>query len=558
MYCKVCGNNEDDQNNVCSCCGSSLKSDICALYADNDPHIVNSDQYSTDSKPRCMPLILCMSIVAGMLIILACMPGFRKMIVRNISTPAGLMERVYCQSVASIVSKVHSIDNTSHSGGIAAEYCADIQIGDTMLSMLAEEMGINAADICGLQDFQIICDAAYDENLLVAQYSLEQDGDRILSMEHYADKSALRQWIVLPDLTDQPLVIDVAKPEEFLALFDHNDTLLDIDPKLLSEISIKYTKMLVGSFENVNKHFDKVTCNGLSQRVTVLRAAISTDKFYTTLIEMIDVASNDPEIASFFYQEDGQIQKAFYEDYVQSLNRQRMVLEDLIQQSDDYGSFVLSTYLNNKNEIVGVDLAYTQNGVSYSMFSFVVVRDGLRYSMQISFQDEYFILGTGSVAAGLEGNFSFCYTDQKICEISIKDFQYSSEKASGSIVMIPSEEIIEHLMDEAGMYDSYLNANRLPDFSVAMIFDCDPDHYSAMVSVSAEQELVKVSISCIPKDDIAIKLPEKVNDVADISDFEQWYSEMDDISISELLSRFEDAGIHLDNIDSKEITQEVE
>ncbi len=549
MYCKICGQDGPDDVDSCVYCGFEFDSKDKRSKIIEEPALDISENEPAANKKNRMPMPLLISIVCfilvGVIIALFFLPGFGSTTIRFISSPSGLMGRVYRESIEKAISQAHMVSSWSSGDGISAKYYVDIDNREDVLSLLAEAMEAESKDIEGLSDIRISCDATYQNELLKAIYNLSLNEQEIIAMEQYVDRAKMQQWILFPELSDQPLFIDMDDEEISSSMSDPDAyTLVQIAPELLEEVSVYYTQMLIDGFENVNKSNMTVSYNGISQRMTVLKATISTRKLCETLTLIIDDAAMNPTVASIIYDMEVQMKQEYYTDFLNSLKREKMKLEELEQELDPYSQFTLHTYLNRYNEIAGIKLEYAEDGTLHQIFSCITVTKGNQFAAELVMWDGLMIEGMGIAGDQINGTFSFFNSDQLICKVVLTDFVCNSSNISGAVSMIPAEEIVEQLMDEIGCYQAYLEAGRLRDLSAEIVLDCNSDHKKIRIALCADKKIISsITVFAESKGISPITVPQNTVIPTDNTDAEQWRSGMEKEAVEFLIDRLVNAGI---------------
>ena len=549
MYCKVCGQEASDDIFVCPCCGSEIKTENIISENTDESVLGYSQNTYSDSivfrhgKLLLIPIIL--GVIAGIIVLLCCHPGIKSTAIRFFSSPSVLMEQVYCNSIQKTFSQANTVSQWSVGNSVAAKYQMNIALGEEAISLLAASIDAKVEDIDGFSDVHISCDAAYQNNLLKAVYELSLKDQETITMEQYVDKSQMEQWIFFPELGSKPLFIDMNNQKSFSDIFGSNtQSMVDIAPKQLEEVSVHYISMLIDGFENVNKYQEKVNCNGISQRVTVLKAAISTKNLYQTQIAILEDATINPAVANIFYDIEKQTEKDYFNDFQTDIEQKILILERLVREEKSYSNFTLYTYLDRYNNIIGIKIEYSEEGIVYPFFSYVTVTKGDEYAVELSLWNEVRLEGVGNKGDRLNGSFSISRSNQLICTVTLKEFAYKNGYISGTISIIPDETIVEHLMDEAGCYQAYLQADRMKNFMIEIHMNLNSDHKETSISFySNTKEISNISVSATLKEVMPDDFPEGVPDIDKYVDAENWQADIDENALKIIIERLANAGI---------------
>lgn len=549
MYCKICGQEVSDDISVCPYCGSEINTEkIISENTEESVLVYNQNAYSCNKKIRLSKLLLIpiiLGAIAGIIVLLCCHPGIRSTAIRVFCSPSGLMEQVYCNSIQKTFSQANTVSPWSAGNSVAANYQMDIALGEEALSLLAASIDAKVVDVDGLSDVHISCDAAYQNDLLKAVYELSLQDHETITMEQYVDKSQMEQWIFFPELGSNPLFVDMNNQKVFSDIFPSNvQTMVTITPKQLEEVSVYYTRMLIDGFENVNKYHTKVSCNGISQRTTVLKAVISTRRLYQTMLSIMEDAAINPAVANIFYDIEKQTGREYYNDFQKDIEQKILILERLVQEEKSYSDFTLYTYLDRYNNIIGLKIEYSEGGILYPVLSYITATKGEEYAVELSLWNELKLEGTGIKGSHLNGSFSISRSDQLISDVAFKEFAYINGDVSGTISILPEEMIVEHLMDEAGCYQAYLQADRMQDFMMEVLMDWNSEHKEThIIFYSGKKVITNISVSATLKEDMPNDFPEGIPKYNEFVDADNWQADIEEDTLKIIIERLVNAGI---------------
>ena len=545
MYCKVCGQDGPNDGVCCTYCGSPFDSKTIIanssseIIVEEDVKPISLSQTNKDLLP--IRWILC-GVSAILFVVMLCFPGFRRLVTRKFMPCTTLMQSVYSHTVEDIFSFAHPINTTSEDASAALEWSINIQNRESILLLMADALDVKSEDVRGLSDMQILCDTIYDQNFLSAFYGLSIGEQNILSLEQYLDLDLNRQWLLLPELSDQALLVDMPDDVDLSDYFNaNNDTFAHIDPAVLEEVSIYYIKMLIDGFENINKSSEKVTCDGISQRVTVLKATISTRQLCKTLIDMLDDASCNSDVAFIIAEMENDLGQDYYEEFQLYLKQQKHQLQNVIAHLDKYSDFTLYTYLNAKNEIAGIKLEFSEDGTLYQVFSCRTVTKGTQFAVELILPNGIVLHGKGAVGQGISGDFFASDSQQLICQVILTDFVYRADEISGSVRLYPNEEIVEHLANQTGVYEAYLKAKRLPNFSAEIFLDWNNKNKNISISFFSNDDLLSCVYATVKEKELP--LSNGLLEPGNYLDAEHWVSSLNESSVQALIDRLEYAGI---------------
>lgn len=546
MYCRLCGQDGPGDGVACTYCGEPFHSTEIVLEDESD---ATQKAPTEDPAPR-QSLPVSTLLIPGILFVLTvicivifCMGKLNVSIGNIFVSPSALMEKVYCRQIEKTFDLAETNDYIPYENAMAVRYQADIHVSQDVLSFAADAWEVNREDITGLSNIQINSDVAYDRNLLNAVYELNLSDESILSVEQWLDHASQQQYIKIPQLSDELLLTDWNGNTAPSSLVAQNPyAAVSVDPQLLEEILIYYTKMLISDIENVNRSKQKVTVGTLSQKLVVLQATISNQQLCYTLISMLEDASQNPNVAVMIRDIEIQTGKTYYTEFIKALEQEISEIKNYLLHSDAYEDFTIYTYLNRRQEIVGVKLEYTHEGNIFSIGSGIALAKGRQFAIDISIFDSFSLEGEGTVGDEMNGTFSLIDSEQDICDIKLTDICYKKGNISGSIFVIPAEQIVENIVDSMGLYQSYLNAGRLQNFSIEIILDWTPNYQKTVLnSFTQKSALMSIELLAERKADVPA-LDDKFSNIQAL-DGEAWHNTIDKDAVDSLIERLHKAGI---------------
>ena len=546
MYCKVCGQDGPGDGISCTYCGSpfSSKEIIFQREPENTNDITDEGVMQRPAiSPKALLIPVILFVMTAVCIVMFCIPGFHLSIGSIFYSATSRMEKVYCELLTDAFEKVkndkqHSLENT-----MAAQCGADISMSPVFMEFLADALKVNPDEISSMSNIQIACDASRYNDLLSANYSLSFHEEDIISIEQYVDIAGNQQFLRIPQLTDQLLQINTDQDVNFSdAIKIDSDATADIDPALLEEVCIYYTKMLIAGFDNINQCTQKVTVGDLSQKHTVLQASISHQQLCYTMIAIMEDAAVNPRIREIIRRIEDHTGKVYYDGFLESLEKEILQFKKLSQQSNAYDTYTLYTYLNRHKKIAGIKLEYIQSGDLYCIFSSNTVTKGLQFATQMSFLERYSMHGIGTVGASINASLSIFDTENLICDIVVTDLAYDAGDFSGNVHIAPVDQIVENVADAMGLYRAYLNAGRFPDLCIDFMLDCQSDALNTKITCyDRNGPLMYGVFSANRNNDMSQVIQDLPNQ--SVLDLEAWRSTLNQDAVNALLDNFAHSSI---------------
>lgn len=541
MYCKVCGQDGPGDGISCTYCGSpfSSKEIIFQRETENANDIIDDDvslRRPISSKTLLIPIIL--FVITVICIVMFCIPGLHFSIGNIFYSPSSQMEKVYCELITNVFDKTKNDDSHSFKDAMAAQYEADITLSPVFMTFFADVLDLNPDEISGLSNIQIECEASYNNDLLSAHYDLSFHEEEIISIEQYVDSAENQQYLRIPQLNDQLLHIDTSKDANLSNVMGIDSRAAAyIDPALLEEVCIYYTKMLIAGFDNINQYAQKVTVGDLSQKQTVLQASISHQQLCHTMIAILEDVSVNPRVCEIIRSIEEHTGKVYYEEFLKSLEKEKIELRKLLQQSNAYDTYTLYTYLNRRKEIAGIKLEYINDGNVYCVFSANTVMKGLQFATQMTLLERYGIQGTGTAGTSTNASFSVFDAQNLICGIVLTDFACDAGELSGNVRIVPAEQIVENVADAMGLYRAYLNAGRFPDLCIDFMLDCQSDALNTKITCyDRNGPLMYGAFSANRNNDMSQVIQDLPNQ--SVLDLEAWRSTLNQDAVNALLDKF--------------------
>ncbi len=545
MFCEKCGNTVSQGALFCTNCGAPIVD-----HRDNDTS-VDTDLDSLDlniagdsverKKIRLKPLLWISSgvLIAGVLLAGLLIPGFRYFMERTFLPAKMLMVKAYSSSVEGVFESHLPISEIA--GDMAAEYEAQLTVSESSLSMLSMFMGANAEDILALTDITVTCDANRQGNLLKASYDLALRDTSVLTAEQYVDQSNGDLWLLLPQLNSQPLYVALPDSIDPSQKLDQNVlAAMQADPDVLQEIAIRYMEMLLDGFESIEKNTKAVKLNGLTERMTVLEAYTNEVELHNTLLNILETMQTDEDILSILDSSTNPNAAAQFKADVQQLMDQ--MKDSSVELNADH-AYTLYTYLNNRNRIAGARLEYGSDEGIHDIFSCLKVSMGDDYAEEYTLFEDIVINGKGTIGEKITGNYKVFVSGTEMCRLELTDWEAAAEGLSGTLRLIPDEQMINAMLAQANMDPGFEMFSGMLDISLMINLNHQQDQAALNASLQVgSSDVIGVSLRSKQKEVQNIQLPAEYANAMDESGVTQWMSGVDVKAIQDLMNRLEQAG----------------
>lgn len=557
MYCQKCGNKLSKTALFCSHCGTPIGDKIKPDEFRDDENIdpLNDEETALDlntsgdiSERKSIKLKPILLISSGVLLVLVLLgglliPGFRYFMERTFLPPKVLLANAYSRGIETVFTSHLPISEIS--GDMATEYEAKLTVGQSSLSVLSMVMGVDPEDISALSDITVTCDANRYGNLLKTDYDLSFRNTSVLTAEQYVDRSSGDLWLVLPELNKKPLYVSMNDSVDPAVSMDQTVlSVLQSDPKVMKKITLRYMEMLLGVFESIEKDSKAVKLNGLTERMTVLEAYTNEVELYNTLIDMLEEMLTDEELHSIMDSDTNPNEVAQFKADVQQMIDQ---LKDSSVELDVDHSYTLYTYLNNRNQIVGIRVEYASDEGVHDIFSCLTVSMGDDFAAEYSLFEDIIINGKGTIGEKVTGSYKVFVSGAEMCQLELTDLGFSADGLVGTLRVIPDQNIIDAMLFQSNMDPGISMFSSMLDLSIVININYRPDHAFVNASVqSGSADVLGISLKSTQKEAHEIQLPAEYVSVKDESGVEQWISGMDLFAIVNLMDRLKQAGFSAD------------
>ena len=303
-------------------------------------------------------------------------------------------------------------------------------------------------------------------------------------------------------------------------------------------------EMLLYGFESIEKDSKAVKLNGLTERMTVLEAYINEVELYNTLIDMLEEMLTDEELHSVLVSDSNPNAVAQFKADVQQMMDQ---MKSSSVELDVDHSYTLFTYLNNRNQIVGIRLEYAGEEGVHDIFSCLTVSMGDDFAGEYTLFEDIIINGKGTVGQKVTASYKVFVSGAEMCQLELTDLGFSSDGLSGTLRVVPDQKIIDTMLLQANMDPGIGMLSSMLDLSLVINLNYRADDAWIDATLFAgSSDVLGISLKSTPKEVQQIQLPAEYIAVKDESGVEQWISGLDFFAIINLMDRLNQAGFSAD------------
>lgn len=567
MFCKKCGSEIADGAMFCGQCGEPQgapvpqeqpEEPVAETVTDNYAAPVENDnafdlnvegEQPAKKERRRIPLAAIL-VAAGVLVlavavILLMLPAGRGFVERTIQSPEKLMYTAYSDAVEDAIDKSGTASADWEKKDPAMKLDAHLLLGDQVLSLIAGAMEAQPEDFEALSDIGLSCTLDSQNDLKKLSYALSLSETDILTAQQYIDMKNNQMFISVPDLNEQALMMDMGEglTEENLAQMQAL-TELDIDRDAMKTVLLRYMEQYFETFENVEKDSQTFQLQEVSQKLYVLETSISEKAQYEALMKILEALKTDEDVRRLVESCDSALGEDCYQEFLEAVDEAISDTQFEIDHLYDDNEYIIKTYLNNKNEIVGFALSYQEAEELTEAISYISLRDGKDIANKLVVGEDLVMEGSLTYDDGFNGGYIVWFENVEILEVKVEDLDKKADGLTGKIRILPSKKSIENIMGAMGMEGSAASLTSFLDFSVDITMGVHETGKSLDISLMAGSSLlVGLNTSVYNRTSDAITLPESYADVNNEEQLEQWVNGLQIDGLTTILTRLDEAGL---------------
>ena len=583
MFCSNCGKPTEGEQTLCPECAqqaAGLTNEAPVQPAENvqpaepaqpaepvqDTFQLNTPEQQPAKKDKkktglIIGVAAAAAVAAIALVLIFCWNGVSAFFDRTFLSPEDYLVKVESKAVAELTGELTQAYGTSmaNTDRKATQMEMQLTVGDEILSMAEaalQQQGMEM-ELDWLSDIKLVLDANSNDDAIQASLGIGLGEDTILTADVIYDIAGPVIYMAIPELNDAYMSVDMS--DEFSGVdmagimkknMELQEALLKAMPSEaeLNDLIDRYVKIALSQIKNVEKESDKITVDGVSQSVVVLKAKITEKDLYAIMAEILEEAENDKvlkkvltamsdytnavnELSGYDYEPED-----LYEDFLSAIPAALEELEMMEENADKSNYLKLNVYVDMNGDVRGHELTvYTGGEKEMDPISYLTVVKGNTTYTEAEL-GEVIIEGEKTEKKDVSAGFyKLTVGEMKVGEL---EFENVTEN-SGTLRLIPSEEVMGQILEDSGIPTALLGDKLGLELSYA------ENAYSVKILVDSKT-LIGLSMSAAVKEGGKISIPEGALDAADENDAMEWIKGMD---FSKVISAMEKAEVPQELVD---------
>lgn len=569
MFCRNCGRPTEGQQDLCPECAqkAAFTNEIPVQpveYSQPAAPVQETFQLNTpEQKPakkgkKKTGLIIGIAagaaVVAIALVLIFCWNGVTAFFDRTFLSPEDYLVKVESKAVAELTGELTQAYGTSmaNTDKNAAQMEMHLTVGDEILSLLEtalQQQGMEM-DLDCLSDIKLVMDTNSNDDAVQASLGVGLGEDTILTADVIYDIAGSVIYMAIPELNDAYMSMDMSDQlsgEDVTGIMQKSlelqEDLLKSMPSEaeLNEMINRYVEIALSQVKSVEKESEKITVDGVSQSVVVLKAKITEEDLYAIAAKMLEEAEDDKvlekvltamgdytnamnELSGYAYEE-----VDLYQEFVSAIPDALEELEWLKENADKSNYLKLNVYVDMNGEVRGHEMTIYSGGekemdpISY----LTVVKGNTTYTK--AELGEVVITGEKTEKKGVSAGFY----ELTVSELTVGELEFENvTETGGTLRLIPSEEVMSQILEDSGIPTALLGDK------LGLEFSYGENAYDVKILVDSKT-LIGLSISSVFTEGGNISIPSNALDMTNQADVEQWAEGVD---FSGVISALEKAG----------------
>lgn len=436
---------------------------------------------------------------------------------------------------------------------IEGEY--KVKIGEGIMSLLSQKASV---DLSKFNTVAVDYKITKKDNLAYVNLGYSIGGESLFSFDVYYDSKNGKLTVEVPELDTGVLEIDVSEYTEGYAIEEEaykqaEEYLMTVlpSPELIEKLLPKYVEIAFKQITKVTRTSDTLSVNGVSQKVTTLKAEIDEETIQNMLVEMAKEFAKDKDIKKYIMTViektremvdlDETLDYTPQEVYDEFTDAMDDVIDALEEMDLDFGDVdvLFVTHTDGKGDIVGVSFEI-ENGNNELVVEYLTVQSGSNCAMAIRADmdgNEMFLIGGKGTKKNdkFTGEISIEVMQKEMVNLKFTDFDVKSYKEG-----YPKGTIEIELDGVLSLVAGRVEQSGLPGVtsaSVILDFDCSKKKTAITVTVEALGfEIGEISFTASKSKAEKLTMPKDTTD-----DIEEWAS---NISLDALTDILKDSGLY--------------
>ncbi len=546
MFCEKCGSQLPEGAAFCEQCGASVNpTTVQPVEQPIEQPVMQEVQqfaqpeYSAPVKKKKAPIVL--GIIAAVVVALGAV------VACNFSELTGFViktfgsDEAYLKYVEKKAFDTYTDDFTEFYGTyidqLGKDASGEVQIGlnvsQEALDLVAQTSG-SEMDLDWLNDILLDMDVTSTEDMQSMDAKLCISDTEILDTQYIYDLKEQKMFLAFLNLSET--YFGISMMDEF-GYEDYNTMLyndrgfikaLPSDEEV-NELVKVYLGIVIEHLNKVEKSSDTLKVDGVKQKVTTLELTVDTDTIRAISIDVLQTMKKDKDLEKYIndladYMDESEDAYDSFEEGIDDL------LDELEDADDDNEELmVLTDYVDSKHVIVGRGLEVEGEEI----LSYAKAQDGDKFAIEAALNydgEEMSLEGSGTDKRGkVDAEYEFVVADMDMFTVSAEDFFYEEDEMSGSIQLLPSQE----LLSEMGLDESLGGVISVLDTGLEFVFDVDTKTAKTSINIINKGETfagIDITSSTTKPDKIEVPSESDVTE-----DEDAWIESMDLSKIAEAL-----------------------
>lgn len=542
MYCLECGHPIDEEVEVCPNCGAQLHKMSVETEEEKTASVTLSEDNASPRKNSKLFLMIGAGVVvlAALVMLLVNFGAVKNWFTGLFVSPEDLFVNVYKGTANAVLEPIlQEYDKNLKKGGadaIAGDGQILVKPGKQMLDTLAYSIYGGAGDMSWLSEVRFDVAVAINDKLQKNVVVLGLGDQDILSLELIADSENQKQYLTVPELSGQGLVIDMSQMQE---LQEADMTKLYAampSGQVIKQIFDRYADILLGGFSNIEKNTEEVTLGGITQELTVLTAMIDQTDMIEVAIKLLEQAKQDQDIKKILedmepWYQDMVAQNAYepldkdehlslYEEFIEEIDATLADLQEQLKKADPENQMYLYTYLGKDYHIAGIKVQAT--GMEAPV-SFMMLSQDSQFAAEF-FLDDTKVTGSGQFGDSMSAGYELFVGADKMLDLKLE----SVTQTAGVIYLEPSAALMMELFEEMGVDSASAGMLGMADIVLRINYEENEDtSKSAVTLLSNDTSILEVVVSGEMTEPQEIKVPENAVDVNNEDAIYNWAAGLD-------------------------------
>lgn len=559
MFCKNCGKQLEDNNVVCSECGTQVsKAEENNSVTPTSSDVLAQTVVSETPKKKFFssPLITIAVIALAVIIVFSNLASLGNNFTKLVKSPEKYFAHVVNSNLDDYVdtfAESLSIYTDGLFNGTAADANVSFKVDEELYELLDDIIGEDVSEnLDWLEDAGISFNVNSKDSKSNFDVELKVNGVNLGTADFILDPENEKLYIGLTDYNS-----DYLASEYYGGSID--EEMLDIIKALPKESKVKkllkkYLKIIADSVNDVSESSSEIEAEGISQKVTELYVDVDGELIKNICLNFMKEFTKDKEIKKIvkdIANANGLDEEDFWDDMDSLIEEMEDSDADDLDNELDNAKFTI--YVDNKGQIVGIKFKN-----DYSKFTCITTQKGNKFgfSTQIKSYDQtaFKVEGTGKVSGSKRsGEFDVSVSGIKILNLKLDKINLDLFKdgiLNGKITMSLPEDTVDLLDSNFNSYSSF-DFSELSDLSLVInskTKSLDKSKTEIVINFK-DKSLAKIKIDSDLKKPKNVKIPGDYISTEDYDEIEEWASEF---NISKLIKKLDKANFPDEIIESLE------